>query len=228
MQKKTRAAIIIVCVLVVCIGFLGYMQNFNESVAAQIDQYTLAIQEDISKMISDNPEMASSSNPYDYIKDNKNFDNIVQLGDGALPIIAQKIKYSNDNGLTEYILAIAIEKIAKIDLKENSEGWSTAKEFSQVWSKHLKNIPNSVDQIVASNQSNNQKVEKLINLGTPALPFIMDKVEQGNIELFPAVKTLLTDDNDNNININSITDPQEWVKQHREDFDNLRSLVIKE
>lgn len=226
MQKKTKSVIILACFLVVGIGFWGYMQNSNISIAAQIDQNALAIQEDLSKMISENPEMASSSNPYDYIKDNNHFDNIVQLGDGALPIIAQKLKNSNDNGLNEYILAIAIERIAKVDLKKNSAGWSTAKEFSQVWSKHLKNIPNSVDQIVASNQSENQKVEKLITLGTPALPFIMDKVEQGNIELFPAVKTLVADDK--NINIDSITDPQQWVKQNKEDFDNLRSLVINE
>ncbi len=226
MQKKTKASIISACLLVAGIVFWGSMQNPNTSVAAQIDQNALAIQEDLSKMIRDNPEMASSSNPYDYIKDNKNFDNIVQLGDVALPIIVQKIKNSNNNGLNEYILAIAIERIAKVDLKKNGEGWNTAKEFSQVWSKHLKNIPNSVDQILVSNQSNNQKVEKLINLGTPALPFIMDKVEQGNIELFPAVKTLVADDN--NINIKSITDPQEWVKQNKGHFDTLRSLVINE
>ena len=225
MQTKTKLKIILVFVFLVGIGFWVSMQQSNTSIAAQIDQNFLAIQKDLSKMIIENPEMASSSNPYDYIKDNKNFDNIVQLGDDALPIIAQKIKSSNDNGLNEYILAIAIERIAKVDLKKNGEGWTTAKEFSQVWSKHLRNIPNSVEQIVTSNQSDNLKMENLINLGTPALPFIIDKVEQGNIELFPAVNILIAD---NNINITSITDPQEWIKQNKEHFNNLRSLVINE
>lgn len=225
MQTKTKLKIMLVFVFLVGIGFWVSMQQSNTSIAAQIDQNFLAIQKDLSKMIIENPEMASSSNPYDYIKDNKNFDNIVQLGDDALPIIAQKIKSSNDNGLNEYILAIAIERIAKVDLKKNGEGWTTAKEFSQVWSKYLRNIPNSVEQIVTSNQSDNLKMENLINLGTPALPFIIDKVEQGNIELFPAVNILIAD---NNINITSITDPQEWIKQNKEHFNNLRSLVINE
>ncbi|HWQ43851.1 MAG TPA: hypothetical protein VN456_17740 [Desulfosporosinus sp.] len=48
-----------------------------------------------------------------------------------------------------------------------------------------------MNKIVASNEANDKKVQELVLLGTPAIPFIMDKIEQGNTELFPSLDQLL-------------------------------------
>lgn len=74
------------------------------------------------------PSVASSSNPYDYIKHNeKDFEDIVDLGDDGLKYMLDKFKSSKENGLREYVMAIACSKI----LKENSENknWSTGREW---------------------------------------------------------------------------------------------------
>jgi len=74
-----------------------------------------------------NLKVAASSNPYDYTKNNKDFEDIVKLGDDALQYMLEKFKNSKENGLKEYVMAIACSKI----LKENTQNknWSTGKEW---------------------------------------------------------------------------------------------------
>lgn len=55
--------------------------------------------------------VGSSSNPYDYIKDNKAFENIIDLGKPALPKLKKLLKQCDKHGLIENIYAIAIDKI---------------------------------------------------------------------------------------------------------------------
>ncbi len=71
---------------------------------------------------------ASSSNPYDYIQHNeKDFENIVNLGDVGLKYMLKKFENSNENGLKEYIMAIVCSEILKEDPK--SRNWSTGREW---------------------------------------------------------------------------------------------------
>ena len=87
------------------------MINLSELSVFRITSYNVCY----TKLLR-NPQLSASSNPYEYIQNNKNFNDLVNLGTDALPVIAEKIMNSNDDGLKEYILAIAAEKIAKIDL----------------------------------------------------------------------------------------------------------------
>ncbi|MCL1791712.1 MAG: hypothetical protein FWG40_10290 [Peptococcaceae bacterium] len=58
--------------------------------------------------------------------------------------------YKFNNVLEEYVLAIAAERIAKIDLKDDAFLWSTAKEWVPLWDQHLKVIKNNVEEITSS------------------------------------------------------------------------------
>lgn len=197
----------------------------NASIASKIDQNISSIMDDVNKLATQNPQAAMSSSPYSYI-DNANYKSIINLGSEALPILVDQIDQSKENGLREYILSIATEEIAKVDLKKNKSEWSTAKEFTKVWKTHLKQIPTNVNDIVASNESNDKKIQELVVLGTPAIPFIMDKIEQGNVELFPSLDQLLRG---NNIKMDTvITDKTDWVKKNKSQFNDLRELVNKE
>ncbi|HEY9063140.1 MAG TPA: hypothetical protein VIO64_21985 [Pseudobacteroides sp.] len=89
---------------------------------------------------------SASSNPYDIIKDNKDFEYLIQQKDAGLRCMLDKFRESNDNGLKEYIMAIACSKILDEDPKEKKwstgRGWYdqyTAKEFI-VKSGFLKDI----------------------------------------------------------------------------------------
>ena len=68
-----------------------------------------------------------SSNPYDYIKNSKDFEDIVSMGDDALKYLLAEFKVSKDNGLKEYVMAIACSKILKED-PENKK-WGSGREW---------------------------------------------------------------------------------------------------
>lgn len=224
-MKKTIVPIFISCLLVIVFAFFG-IQKANASISAKVDQNMAGIVEYINQLAVTDPKAAMSSNPYTYIANNPNYKNIVNLGYDALPVLTENMEKSNNNGLTEYILAIAVEEIAKVDLKKNRNEWSTAKEFLQVWKLHLKNLPSNVNSVINSNQPEDLKVKELVLLGTPAIPFIMDKIEQGNTEIFPALEQLLSG------NPNSIQQPVQdkvaWVRLNKAKFKSLQGLVNKE
>lgn len=71
-----------------------------------------------------------SSNPYDYIKgvdSNKDYQYIVMQGEESLNYMLNKFANSDNNGLEEYIMAIACSEI----LKENPafKKWATGREW---------------------------------------------------------------------------------------------------
>ncbi|MBU3113066.1 hypothetical protein [Clostridium lacusfryxellense] len=77
--------------------------------------------------ICDNPKVAASSNPYDYTKDSQDYKDIVSSGDDALKYMLTKFDKSKENGLREYVMAIACSEM----LKENIETkkWETGREW---------------------------------------------------------------------------------------------------
>jgi hypothetical protein len=77
----------------------------SDSIDSNINQMMVNIKKN-------SPEIMAMSSPYAYIS-NEYFNNIVTLGSDALPVIEEKLKSSNEEGLREQILAIAAEKIEK-------------------------------------------------------------------------------------------------------------------
>lgn len=123
---------------------------------------------------------------------------------------------SQQSGLIEYIYAIAIEKISKIDLRKEVN-WETAEDFSAKYTAHVKEIPDKVDSISNEGISDNEKVNKLKDLGTPAIPYISQKIEEGQKELAPALDYLT--DNE------SQDDFTNWKKENADKESLLKSFV---
>jgi len=132
-----------------------------------------------------------SANPYDYT-DSEYFRNIVQMGPRVIMTLRKMILTSQENGLKEYILAIASEKIAKIDLKGNTFGWEDAKGYCRKFDNHLKTLPAVAADILASQQSTKSKNLALIKLGIPVIPILVDEINCGNNEVGIALSSLLT------------------------------------
>ncbi|MGQ7890609.1 hypothetical protein [Paenibacillus sp. WC2504] len=223
-MKKT----LIVISLFACSFLLVLYFNNNGSASAatekQINDSFAAIEEKINKEVSLRSEISYSSNPYDYIKNNDDFENIIKLGNDAIPILDQKLSTSEKNGLQEYITAIAIERIAKVDLKGTSTFWESGKDFSTKWKAHIKSIPLSIDTILLDTQtSSGEKVKKIIELGTPAIPFIADKIESGDESIFPALLELTK--GTENIIVDG--DKKEWVVSHKSEFKSLKDYVLQ-
>ncbi|BCZ47888.1 hypothetical protein psyc5s11_39550 [Clostridium gelidum] len=84
-------------------------------------------------IICNNTKVTASSNPYDYTKDSQDYKDIVNLGDNALKYMVTKFEKSKENGLREYVMAIACSEI----LKENTETkkWTTGREWYDNYTK---------------------------------------------------------------------------------------------
>ncbi|MGE5342627.1 MAG: hypothetical protein ACM3SY_14225 [Candidatus Omnitrophota bacterium] len=131
-----------------------------------------------------------SSNPYDYIN-NESFRKIVKLGPEALMTIRSMIRESDENGLKEYILAIAAEEIAKTDLKGDHFGWENGKKWTQQWDFYMRSLSGKVAEIFKSGIPVTEKNKALVKLGIPAIPLIIDEIARGNSQYKVAIQDLL-------------------------------------
>lgn len=133
---------------------------------------------------------ASSPNPYDYT-DNPGFRKIVAMGPAALQSIKKAIINSKNNGLPQYLLAIAAEEIAAVDLKSQSGKWENSAGWVYSWDLFLRDLPSKVDSIIESGHPAEEIEAKLEALGFAALPVIEDKLNEGYERIRPAFKKLL-------------------------------------
>lgn len=95
------------------------------------------IKENLNNILKIN---STSSNPYDYIK-NDYYKNIINLGNTAVPVIISMHDNNEIESLEAYILAIAIQEITNCDIrKEYAIEWSTEEEFYNLWKDHNCNL----------------------------------------------------------------------------------------
>jgi hypothetical protein len=169
-----------------------------------------------------------SSNPYDYMVDNDYYKELVKKGPDVLPLLEDTITKSESNGLNEYLLAAAMEEISKVNLKKyegKKYGWETAKGFAQEWHTYLKNIPEKVKSIQSSSKSKQQKIDSLVEMGVPAVPFIMDSIEQGNEELADSLEILLQNNVKASFSKSDTQNPKDWVEKNKSKFTQLKTYV---
>ncbi|QSF44092.1 hypothetical protein [Paenibacillus tianjinensis] len=207
--------------------FTLYPKNAEASVEKQIDDNTTLLAQQIQNEGSNKTKLSLSGNPYDYIKDSEEYENIVKLGYKAIPVLEKKIDESEGSGLIDYIYAAAIEEIAKVDLKEDDPApWDTGDTLSEKWKVKLKSIPEDVEKIASSEQTNDVKIRSLTKLGLPAVPFIIDQVEAGKTELFPAIQYLVSDSGELSKSISPV-DSAQWTKENKAKFDDLKKYVLE-
>ncbi len=103
----------------------------SDAAASPMDRSAIArvVRADAAQMMADIKKDKSgvqlSSNPFDYVSVSPAFERLVARGAPAVDAIAREIERSKDNGLREYLLAIAGSRI----LREPRSGatWSTGK-----------------------------------------------------------------------------------------------------
>lgn len=204
-------------------GVLAYKSNIKIVISLE------ELDSELDRLVSLNPQLANSSNPYNYTKNNQVFQKIVSYGYEALPMIEETIKSDQKYGLNKYILAIAAEEIAKVDLKKGEYPWLNAEEFTRSWTLHLQDVPNKVQEIQKSELSVNEKNEKLIQLGIAVIPFIYEDVKNGKIDFSPALYTLLSKNQETPMlisNKNSFWKEKDWIKENEKKIKDIESLVI--
>lgn len=180
--------VVVICSLSVVLIFIPTNAT-NEKLDKGINKLKIDFQEQVLNQ----SELSFSSNPYDYVKENENFTQIVDLGYRAIPAIQKKMEESSENGLVEYTLAIAAEEIAQTDLKVVLDGkykYETAKGFCKAWNSFTDDLKSNVNAIIEEEKDTAVKNEKLEALGIFAIPYLVDAYKAGEDTLAEVILEL--------------------------------------
>jgi hypothetical protein len=188
-HRKRNTVVIIATVLGICLAVIAaYNMSTDRNTASAADEVKLYL-EDIDAMIrseaSNNTALSFSSNPYDYIADNAGFQKIIDLGVSALPELERSLLESSDNGLNEYIIAIAIQDISGTDVDSINNrtvlSWENAKQFQAEWASAKENVNEQVKLIINSDTlTETQKSEKISAYGVLAVPELEQIISNGD------------------------------------------------
>jgi hypothetical protein len=125
-------------------------------------------------MNEEDPMLMAQSSPYVYIADGKNeyYNALVAMGPKALPELEQETLEAM--GLSAYLLATAIEKIAQADILgiiDDPYGVSSAGGFMVVWTEAKESVGARIREFAfADDLSTTGKMEKIKNYGLLAIP----------------------------------------------------------
>lgn len=133
MQRKIINRIVMILLIAVVMFVISCNQfTSNQSI---IQDFNKEIDDKLDTIIS-NPKHLASSNPYDYTKDNTDYEFIINQGNKALNYMLDKFKGSTENGLKEYVMAIACSEI--LGEKPEQKNWSSGREWYENYLKDKK------------------------------------------------------------------------------------------
>lgn len=120
--------ICVCCILCLCSCTNNQKADFNYTNEEQIEKEITTNLEQITEVTD-----MTSSNPFDYTK-NEYYNNIVNLGKDAVPVLEDMYKSGKLSGVNAYLSALVIEDITGCNLYEKYNlDWSTAEEFYTLW-----------------------------------------------------------------------------------------------
>lgn len=173
---KKRVRVIKICSLVTVIAFglsVGYLIGRPKNVNAQIDSDMQGIMRDINKVMENRSDTALSSNPYDYIENSEGYRDIIDIGIPALPALLSRMENNPDKGgLEQYIMAIAVEDIGGVQLRDLGYQWSTGAEWQKAFLEFKAMLGQDFEKLSAQKSlSVVEKVAKLNKYGLFAIPY---------------------------------------------------------
>lgn len=146
--------------------------------------------------LSNGMPLAMSSNPYDYIQNNDEYDKLIALGEESLDDLYE-LQQDNDkyNSFQRYIIAIAIEDITKTDLKQSEEYfWMDADSFSEKWDDFSTESEEKMMNILNDESlSNDEKIEDICFYGTLANHIDTSKLSDEQMKIVNSAKKDVSD-----------------------------------
>ncbi|MFD2117544.1 hypothetical protein ACFSTH_13035 [Paenibacillus yanchengensis] len=195
--SKRMMQLSIVIISVVMIGLLSACAKDKLDVKKEVQNSVNKMEQTMDEQVSS--EGSVSIEPYDFVKNNEDYEAIIALGWTALPELKQLLEDAEQDSFIEYVYAVALEQLSKVDLMKESV-WKTGKEFLTRYTAYVQEIPEKVETIVAQFVSDQEKVEQLKALGVPAIPYIFDIIGYGNEELSPALDYLTDNKSKGDVN----------------------------
>jgi hypothetical protein len=103
----------------------------SEQMRAVVQADIAQVMADIDAAIKDGSPVGLSSNPFDYVGISPAFGRLIERGEPALEAIATEIESSPENGLREYLLAMAGNGI--LGDQERYKYWDTGKGWAALY-----------------------------------------------------------------------------------------------
>lgn len=157
-------------------GIVLGLNNTQKKVKA--DTVTSVIQEMsdiVDRKMEEDPLVGLSSNPYAYIEDNEAYDALKDMGVEKVPEMLDYLKNSKENGLKEYLIAIAIEDNLNTNLKETEDyDWQDGKSFYTQLSNVLDNRKKIIEAEVKKSDNTKELKENIEPYGKIAEECIVD------------------------------------------------------
>lgn len=198
-------------VLVIAVIITCFVSSTNTASAAEkqtdalINEIQYRIEESLKTegaYLSNGMPLAMSSNPYDYIKDNAEYDKLIALGEESLDDLykLQQDQEKYDN-FQRYIIAIAIEEITKTDLKQSEEYfWMDADGFSEKWNDFSIEAEENIKDILNNNSlSENEKIENICFYGTLASNINTTQFPDDQIKIINSAKSEISNSTRNEL-----------------------------
>jgi hypothetical protein len=182
MKKKlisivgTILVVAIICITIVSVSSTSaYAQTSN-----YIENKMASLMTEIDELIKSNDQMAMSSNPYDYIKNSQDYEDIVGTGVKAVKPLYDMLYKSPDAGLYEYILALAIEDITAQEYVYNVDyGWKNSLEFRMCYEMKVNNSTTQFERIMNTGElTEDEKIQSITELGVFAVDCLLDEYDK--------------------------------------------------
>lgn len=198
--------ILSIVLIITCFTFsINTVSAAEKQTNALINEIQYRIEESLKTegaYLSNGMPLAMSSNPYDYIKDNAEYDKLIALGEESLDDLYElqqdKDKYDS---FQRYIIAIAIEEITKTDLKQSEEYfWMDADGFSEKWNNFSTEAEKNVIDILNNNSlSENEKIENICFYGTLANNINTTQFPDNQIKIIDSAKSEISNSTRNEL-----------------------------
>lgn len=198
--------ILSIVLIITCFTFsINTVSAAEKQTNALINEIQYRIEESLKTegaYLSNGMPLAMSSNPYDYIKDNAEYDKLIALGEESLEDLYElqqdKDKYDS---FQRYIIAIAIEEITKTDLKQSEEYfWMDADGFSEKWNDFSIEAEENIKDILNNNSlSENEKIENICFYGTLANNINTTQFPDNQIKIIDSAKSEISNSTRNEL-----------------------------
>ena len=109
------------------------IENIDEGILEDIAALLQELASEIGIKEREDPEFAMSAGWFTYTLDSEQFKKVVEMGDKAAKPLYLIIYKSPNQGLFEYICAMALNEITNC----NNNDWKTSKEFLNIFNEYI-------------------------------------------------------------------------------------------
>lgn len=224
MRTAVRWLLVVLGLVIAAVAVAAVPGGCREAqVAGALDDHLRALIQALPTPYPAGDDRYLSSNAYDYLDENRAFEEIVALGYDALPGLEEHLATTATAGLGDYLVCVAIETIMRCDLKRLEDyTWADSRVFAERWDRYLREVPSRVEEIIQCDLCARVQGSEIAKLGAAAVPYVVEYAETLDAQYgseIPGVLSTVT------LGSTPTTTVAEFREKNREIIEALRAYV---